>query len=154
MRHDGHITVTKVKPSFGRTWREGGFTLIELMIVLAIVAILAAIAYPSYNRFITKSARDEARSSLQQIELLQERWRQNNGGFATNAQLSDALGALRTADLYEYSITTSGRSGFTAVATAIGRQAARETALFGGACNALTLEATLAGVTRSPAACW
>jgi type IV pilus assembly protein PilE len=131
-----------------------GFTLIELMIVVLIVGILAAIAYPSYTRLITKGARDEARSSLQQISLLQEAWLRDNGGFATDTELSGTLNALRTANLYEYSITSSGRTGFTAVATAIGRQATREAAISGGACSSLALEVTLAGTVRSPATCW
>lgn len=131
-----------------------GFTLVELMIVVLIVGILAAIAYPAYTRLITKGARDEARSSLQQIGLLQEAWRRDNGSFATDAELAGALNALRSDNLYEYSVTGSGRNGFTAVATAIGRQANREAALSGGACSSLTLEVTLAGAVRSPATCW
>lgn len=131
-----------------------GFTLIELMITVAVVAILAAIAYPSYNRFVTKSARDEAKSTLQQIELLQEAWRRDNGVFATNTDMAAQLAALDAADLYDYTITAAGRSSFTATATAVGKQAARETSQFGGTCNTLTLDVTLAGVTRTPATCW
>jgi type IV pilus assembly protein PilE len=136
------------------TPRAPGFTLIELMITIAVVAILAAIAYPSYNRFITKAARDEAKSTLQQIELLQEAWRRDNGVFATGADMAAQLAALDAADLYDYDITAAGRTGFTATATAVGKQAARETAQFGGACNTLTLQATLTGVTRTPTTCW
>lgn len=44
--------------------RARGFTLIELMIVVAIVAILAAVAYPSYRDSISKSRRAEARAQL------------------------------------------------------------------------------------------
>ena len=47
-----------------------GFTLIELMIVVAIVAILASIAYPSYKDSVLKSRRAEARTALS--ELLQQ----------------------------------------------------------------------------------
>jgi type IV pilus assembly protein PilE len=53
--------------------REGGFTLIEAMIVLAIVAILSAIAYPSYLDFIRKGWRTEARSALMRQMQQQER---------------------------------------------------------------------------------
>ncbi len=53
--------------------RIRGFTLIEVMIVLAIVAILAAISYPSYMDFVRKSWRSEARSALMQQMQQQER---------------------------------------------------------------------------------
>lgn len=50
-----------------------GFTLIELMITVAIVATLAAIAYPSYNNHVRKTARAEAKVRLLQVAQLQER---------------------------------------------------------------------------------
>ena len=132
-----------------------GFTLIELMIAIAVVAILAAIAYPSYNRFITKAARDEAKSTLQQIELLQEAWRRDNGVYADATALAAQLTALGEADKYSYTITSAGRTSYEAVATAVGTQAAREAAQFSGAgCEELTITVNLAGVTREPERCW
>lgn len=133
-----------------------GFTLIELMIVMVIVAILAAIALPSYARFITKGNRDEARSSLQQIQLLQEAWRSDNGVYADGTDLAAQLTDLGEADKYQYSITTSGRTSYEAVATAVGQQASRETAQFGEttSCTQLTVTVNLAGVTREPLHCW
>ncbi|WP_431024544.1 type IV pilin protein [Halomonas sp. H5] len=44
--------------------RQAGFTLIEVMIAVAVVAILAAIAYPSYIRYVTESRRTEAKAIL------------------------------------------------------------------------------------------
>lgn len=134
-----------------------GFTLIELMITIAVVAILAAIAYPSYNRFITKAARDEAKSTLQQIELLQEAWRRDNGEYANATELAAQLTALAEADKYSYTINPVGatyRASYAAEATAVGKQAARETAQFDGACSVLTVTVNLAGVTRTPENCW
>jgi type IV pilus assembly protein PilE len=50
-----------------------GFTLIELMIVVAVVAILAAIAYPSYQEYIRKSRRAQAKADLVELAQLAER---------------------------------------------------------------------------------
>ncbi len=60
-----------------------GFTLIELMIVVAIVAILASIAYPAYTSSIVKGKRAEGRAALTELMLQQERYMtQNNTYFA------------------------------------------------------------------------
>ena len=46
---------------------DGGFTLIEIMIVVAIIAVLAAVAYPSYERYIVKTKRTDMMSEMQNI---------------------------------------------------------------------------------------
>ncbi len=62
---------------------QKGFTLIELMIVVAIVGILAAVAYPSYQDSIIKTKRAEGRAALMEIMQQQERYyTQNNTYFA------------------------------------------------------------------------
>lgn len=52
-----------------------GFTLIELMITVAIVAILSAIAYPSYQEYVLRTRRVEAMDLLGEAAARQERWR-------------------------------------------------------------------------------
>jgi type IV pilus assembly protein PilA len=59
-----------------------GFTLIELMIVVAIIGILAAIAIPNFMRFQMKAKKSEAKSIIGSIRTTQEAFKAENGGFA------------------------------------------------------------------------
>lgn len=71
---------------------QSGFTLIELMITVAVIGILGAIAYPSYNEYIAKSRRAVARNTLLEAAQWMERfysqnsrYDQNSAGTATSA---------------------------------------------------------------------
>jgi type IV pilus assembly protein PilE len=132
-----------------------GFTLIELMVVLAIVGILLAIAVPAYSGQVRKTRRAEATARLQQIAVMQEKFRSENPGY-TNlwARLGgdpDALPAgsnLRT--FFDWAIVVVPAAppvpaGYTVTATAVADQA-RDTG-----CTTLTI--TSAGA-RTPVACW
>jgi len=93
-----------------------GFTLIELMIVVAIVGILAAIAYPSYRGYVIKSQRADAHEALTRIEMAQEKWRANHTSYT--GTLSD-LDVDGTSTEGYWNLTLSGASatGYTATAT-------------------------------------
>lgn len=67
--------------------RQSGFTLIELMITVAVVGILASIAIPSYSDYVTRSRRNDARLSLAQSAQWMERFRAENRGSYTGAAL-------------------------------------------------------------------
>ncbi|CAG2135303.1 type IV pilin protein [Ralstonia mannitolilytica] len=54
--------------------KAAGFTLVELMITVAIIAILAAIAYPSYQQYVLKSHRIDAKTALLDLATRQERY--------------------------------------------------------------------------------
>lgn len=61
---------------------QKGFTLIELMVVVAIVAILASVAYPSYQDSVIKTKRAEARVALMQIMQQEERFYSQNNTYS------------------------------------------------------------------------
>lgn len=61
-----------------------GFSLIELLIVVAIVGILSAVAYPSYTNYVLKGKRAEGRAALLAAAQRQERYLTNNNSYTTN----------------------------------------------------------------------
>lgn len=66
---------------------QKGFSLIELMIVVAVIGILAAVAYPAYQDYVIRSKRGDAMNALSAVRIAQEKYRVNNSTFTTN--LSD-----------------------------------------------------------------
>ena len=110
--------------------KSAGMTLIELMIVVAIVALLASIAVPSYRQYVLRANRTEATTALLQLAAAQEKFYLQNNTYAGNALIDDAppagLGLVRRPSAG----TTPWRSPprtpprFSATATAAGAQAA------------------------------
>ena len=81
-----------------------GFTLIELMITVAVIGILAAIAYPSYQDSLRKSRRSDAINALGTAQLAQEKWRANNTTYGTLAN----IGISATSSERYYAISVAG----------------------------------------------
>ena len=100
-----------------------GFTLIELLVAIAILAIIAAVAFPSFQDSIRKGRRADAFSAIAAVQQSQERWRANNQQFSTS------LSALRVASPALYTVTISAppdpatlSTGYVVVAEGIGSQ--------------------------------
>ncbi len=67
-----------------RTRVSRGFTLIELVVAMVIAAILAAIAIPSYNNYVRKGRRTDAKSALLDMASLEERYFTTNNVYSQN----------------------------------------------------------------------
>jgi type IV pilus assembly protein PilE len=92
-----------------------GMTLVELLIVVAIVAILASVALPSWNSQVQKARRADARNALLNVQLEQEKYRSTNGSYA--GSLSDlGLGQYTSGDYYNVSIASNSATAFLATA--------------------------------------
>lgn len=104
-----------------RTKRPFGFTLIELMIVVAVVAILAMIAIPGYMEQIRKGKRAEAARAIGDITLREERWRADHSTYGT---LDDLTGSAANStsfnnalQYYSVSIANNTATGYVITAT-------------------------------------
>lgn len=95
--------------------KNRGFTLIELMIVVAVVAILSAIALPSYNEYIRRGHRAEARAALLQAAQWMERAATANGTYPLTAAFPASLATIQS---LRYDITLASANGLTYTLTA------------------------------------
>lgn len=152
--------------------RNNGFTLIELMITVAIIGILTAIAYPSYVKYIQRGQRAEARNALTSIAQRMEQNYNLSGGY----NVTQTGGAIDNASITTWGFSQSPSSGstryniafsagpttttFTVSATPVGAQASDSCGVL--SLNERNLKAAIgenpntAGISRSQttANCW
>jgi type IV pilus assembly protein PilE len=136
--------------------RTRGFTLIELMITLVIVAILAGIAVPSYRNYVLRSHRIEATAALLKVAAAQEKFYLQNNTYTDNVGDVAGLGFSTDDDTDEFvtengwytiTVTAADNEGFTLTADALGDQV-NDTD-----CTSFTLESS-GKKTASTNKCW
>lgn len=143
------------------TKKQQGFTLIEIMIVVAIVSILAAIALPSYHEFTRRGYRADARAQLMQgAQYMQrfygatDRYDQDRGGnaiedrYPTNLIRSPAEGTV----VYDITVTATA-TAYTLTATPVAGQA-----MAADGCGNFQIDhtgrKTITGTTLTRDVCW
>ena len=130
--------------------RSRGFSLIELMIVVAIIGIIAAIAYPSYTRYVQRSHRAEIAELLSEGAQTLERHYSKVGQYSNTAAVITANPASNA----WYTVTTTRNAqDFTLLATPIAG-----TLMATDACGAFQITQTgartISGTTVTAATCW
>lgn len=138
---------------------NAGFTLIEIMVVVAIVGILAAIAYPSYEEYVKRGNRSEGQALLNEAAARQERFFAQNNAYVTDQDDVVNLALPHTEDTTvssstgKYTLTVGTEDddgGYTLTATPEGFD--------DDACGDLTLNALgtrgRSGSDRTVAECW
>ena len=121
-----------------------GFTLIELMIAVGIVAILVALALPSYTQYIRKANRGEAQQLLMNWANNQEIWRANNPEYADEGDLPKP-----THDKYTFPNPTVSATAFLLTAEPeVGQDKDKN---LGQLCGDLTLDQSN---VKGPSYCW
>ena len=101
--------------------RAQSFTLIELMIVVAIIGILAAIAIPNFGKFQCKSKQTEAKSSLKLIQVAEEAYRAENDTYVAATAADFNIISVIFSGKLRYTYSVAGQTPkISVVATALG----------------------------------
>ena len=104
---------------------QTGFTLVELIIVVAIISILASIAIPAYNGYVETSKRSDAQASLMDLAIAQEKYRASNSTYGVLDAGTNNLSGYGITLLFESKyynlesnpVTDKEKKEFTATAT-------------------------------------
>ena len=106
---------------------KDGVTLIEVMVVVAIVGILAAGAIPAYNDYVTRSRRSDAFTALETVSAAQEMYRTEKGFYASDiidggTTVLAGCSTTMAGDNYDIAIDRTSNTAYTAAASSKNKQ--------------------------------
>ena len=93
-----------------------GFSLIELLTALAIVAILATITVPSFSGLVARSRRSDAISALLRVQLAQERWRSRNAGYTQSLEALGWVSPISSEGYYQLDVVEADAANYRVLA--------------------------------------
>ncbi len=131
--------------------KKAGFTLLELMIVVAIIAILASIAFTSYQNNIISSRRTDGRKELQRTATSLEKCRALNGTYTTNCSIINDASITSEEGFYTIAVTLTSSTYSLTASPVSGKSQAND-----AECTSLTLNnlGQKSGTGTDSSKCW
>lgn len=134
--------------------KQSGLTLVELLVVLTIIGVLAAIAVPTYQNSVMKSRRTDASMTLSKMQMVQEKYRMNNSQYGSLHDLGLVGNGITTVSsdggFYNISVSNISETGYVFTAAAKAGTSQEEDV----DCQSIVLTQDGGNTVLTPSSCW